>query len=497
MIVQYTTTGTAIRCYNANNTYNFTGCQGGRLVDGGYYRIDKESDFGVRLEDLDGNVINIDDAEGATGTHTLTRASFKGIGLTDGRTYYVQTEAGDEISLWTKPTGEAGRAQVSLFETTTFPELVIPADPDPPFWQLGSITIAGQHRFVEVVGLHSAIPTGTTHRLVVDLTADGDGRFAGVGGPSAFMGNYDDGVSTANSSGFGIGGVNVRTSTSSASSTVSVTTTVGGTLRANDVIIEADAIAALSAISATAGGGFIDVGDSYASAVISNTAVTTVTANIVSAEDVRITSAAFEYANVKSDTDGGGAIAFADGRSKLHVTHNSTTTISGRVYAFRTVLANAAHGVNLTANAAGHGGGLGVDAEANDDGDEDTQITGDTRVVLTPTARVIGANVYLWATGGRQYDITGSGSIAEIAANERTVTGYRAYQRAHSRGAAVGGDSDAQARIYVTELIEVFLDRSDSNAAEITVRRSRRPACPDPELLARGQRDGEVQLRLR
>jgi hypothetical protein len=219
-------------------------------------------------------------------------------------------------------------------------------------------------------------------------------------------------------------------------------------------------------VSANAGGGFIDVGDSLANATISNSAVTTIGGNLVAGRDVRVASAAYEYGNTKSNTDGGGAISFADGQSTLNVAHTSKVVISGRLFADRTVLANASHGVGLTNSSTGRGGGLGVDAEANDSSSEGTFITGTTQVKLLPTARVLGENVYLWAT---EYDInSSSGGIVQIAEVDRAVLGYRAYQHAYSKGSALGGDSDAEAHIGVTELIEVWLDSTTGNAAEIT-----------------------------
>ena len=52
-------------------------------------------------------------------------------------------------------------------------------------------------------------------------------------------------------------------------------------------------------------------------------------------------------------------------------------------------------------------GGLGADADADDDTDKGIHVSGVIQTRLESSARLIGANVYLSASGGQEHDLDG------------------------------------------------------------------------------------------
>ena len=333
----------------------------------------------------------------------------------------------------------------------------------PPFGGFplsGILSIGGTHKLQRVIGFTSASVGGTTHRLVIDITSNGGGTMVGVGGPKSLIGSDTDEVSTASSSGFGVGAIAVRSSFSSATAVVNVSTTIsGGTLRAQDMLVTATSIVNLAAVSANAGGGFIDVGDSTANLSLTNNVTTAIAsgARLIASRDVEIFATGLESANGESSTDGGGALGFASGTRRSPSTMRSRHAIGGYVFAFRTLLVEARNGMDLRDKSNADTGGLGANADANDDSDRGIHVTGLTQVKLESSGRLTGANVYLSASAGQEHEVDAAGGVVNVSPANAIVTGYVASARSDADATALGADSDAAATIKIVDLTEVWL----------------------------------------
>ena len=462
-IVQYTTDGVAIACTGGSDAGGQSGCVGGRLVNGGYYKVMFETNQSIQLANLTScsptcTAINIVNGNGASGTHSIVRAGEVSMGPTDGNTYWVQVLNPTQFKLRTRISTDPAGTIVDLVNQITVPAFGGLATP---------LSIGGTHTLERVIGFTGASVGGTVHRLVIDLASDGGGVMVGVGGPKSLIGSSSDEVSTASSSGFGVGAIAVRVSKSNANALANVSTTIsGGTLRANDVVISASSIVNIAFVSANAGGGFIDVGDSTANGSITNNVTTTIasTANVVAGRDVKVTAGGLESGNGESTTDGGGAIGFASGDTSLTVNYAVKVSIAGRVYAFRTLFVESRDGMDLRDKSGADTGGLGADADADDDTDKGIHVSGVIQTRLESSARLIGANVYLSASGGQEHDLDGLGGVVNTSPAAAIVTGYKAAARSDADATALGADSDAAATVVISDLTEVFLD----TASEIT-----------------------------
>ncbi|MGK2853884.1 MAG: hypothetical protein ACSLE3_07225, partial [Microbacteriaceae bacterium] len=452
-VVRYYADGTTLACSGASSGA-WTGCVGGRLVDGGYYRVIVQTNESIQLADLADTfpyaAISIG-SSGATGTHRVYRAIYEPI-ATSGNTYWVVRIDNDHIQLRTRPSGDPSGSLLALSDQVTIPTFLSPVDR------------SGDHVLTRVVGLTGQVPAGTVHRLTIDLTGTGNGVLVGVGGPKSLIGSATDEVSTAASSGFGVGAISVRNSKSYANATADIRTQIlGGTLRAMDVLVNATSIVNTAFVSANSGGGFIDVGDSQAYGDTSNVAMTTVAsgANIVAGRDASILATMVNYANGESNTNGGGFFASAYGDTRLFLDAVNVVQISGRVFAVRTLLAEARHGMNLRDRSVADTGGLGADVDANDTTANGIHVDSVNTVELTGSARLFAANAYLWSYQGLGHRIVLDGSIAD---DNLVVGEYRAWARSDADATALGADSDAGATVAVYDLTEVIL----RSGAEVT-----------------------------
>jgi len=184
-IVQYRTSGIAIACSGGSDSGGWSGCVGGRLVNGGYYKVIRDGDEAIQLANLSDTVsalqcflfgcdaIDIDTGGGATGIHTIARAGQIEMGATDGNTYWVEKVDNNHFKLWTRRLDDPTKVLVDLIS-----EVGVPTEIDAS----GFIDIGGSHYLERVVGFTTTSIGGTTHRLIIDLTSDGGGKMIGVGG---------------------------------------------------------------------------------------------------------------------------------------------------------------------------------------------------------------------------------------------------------------------------------------------------------------------------
>ena len=396
--------------------YRSTGTPLSGLVNGGYYEVINDGSAAIKLRPVGGGAtINIASSS-STAIHTLVRAGQVALGgLTDGDTYYVQVLDANRFQLRTRPTPMPG---IVVNLTTT---IGVPTSVDAS----GSLTIWGTHTLrTEAIPIF-ADGTGT-QRLVIDITGSLNGqKMIGVGGPRSVIGGAGDEIATSTSTGVGGGFVTVRNSQSDVTSSPTVNTNVnGGTLRAQDIVVSAQSQANIASVSSNEGGGFVDVGNSRADGVIDNVVSTTIadSANLVAGRDVKILATGAQKANGESSTDGGGFVSVADANSKLTLSHSVIATISGRVFAVRTLLAEARDGMDATVRANADTGGLGADSDANDDGDNGIHVDGTVRTAIGGTASLFGSLVYLSASAGGQRDIDAAGVVIDAPHRSWPVT---------------------------------------------------------------------------
>src|SRR4029453_1726581 len=100
----------------------------------------------------------------------------------------------------------------------------------------------------------------------------------------------------------------------------------------------------------------------------------------------------------------------------------------------------------LVANVYGNAdtGGLGADADANDDGSHGVRLGGQVQASLGGTANVYGGNVYISAQTGKQHDLDALGGVVDAAG--AIVTSTFAHARSDADADGLGPDSDAPGR---------------------------------------------------
>jgi hypothetical protein len=235
----------------------------------------------------------------------------------------------------------------------------------------GIISIGGTHTLQRVIGFTSSSVGGTVHRLVIDLTSDGGGQMIGVRRAEVAHRQRHDEVSTASSSGFGIGAIAVRSSFSSADrAVVNVSTTISkrhapraGHARQRELDREP-----LGPSPRTRAEGSSTSAISTANMSLTNNVTTAIgsTARLIAAADAEILATGLQTANGESNNGRRRRDRVRVGRHDPH----RQPRHPGRDRRLRVRLPDAAlgearNGLDLRDTSGADTGGLGADADAN------------------------------------------------------------------------------------------------------------------------------------
>ena len=319
----------------------------------------------------------------------------------------------------------------------------------------------GTHRLVNE-GI-AVISNGTgIQSLVVDLTSSGSGSphvLAGIGGPESLLGEQD-GVVSGTSTGIGGGLFDIRDATSFTASRPKVITSIGAAkLRGEDILISSASQANVAVASIGEGGGFASFGESNANADVTNIVHTTIDggADLFATHNIAITSKGIDIANGKAVNATGGLIAGADTDSTLELGYDVKTTVAGTVAANRTLLIDSAAGFDAKIYARSSSGGLGTDADANDDSGQGIRI-GQGFGALVESRIVDGATI----AAKLIYGSSGVGVAKGVDFANGNVTSSalsaKADSKSSARAAALGADSDAGAYVRYSDSAKVVLE---------------------------------------
>ncbi|MFN2609691.1 MAG: hypothetical protein ABR507_02275, partial [Actinomycetota bacterium] len=320
-------------------------------------------------------------------------------------------------------------------------------------------------------GTHSLLDEGIavigagsgTQDIVVDLQSgltSSPHVLVGVGGPSGQLGK-SDGIVSANSTSNGGGLFDLRNADSTMTTQPNVSITIGSAkMRGKDIFISS-ASASNGAISSRGeGGGFLSFGSSSATGTISNTVKTTLGSgsDLFATRDIKILSNGTQYGNTESVNATGGLIGTASATATLQVGFDIETKILGKVIANRTLVADAADGVDLNAYSQADSAGLGADVDANDDSSKGLHINnGLAQTEIGNGADLRAATVYLSAGVGELRGINASnGQVTSAAMTEKALA------RSNAHAAALGADSDAASHIIASDATKVLLDGGSS-----------------------------------
>src|SRR5262249_19418211 len=156
--------------------------------------------------------------------------------------------------------------------------------------------------------------------------------------------------------------------TSTAESEPTVTASVGAAkLRGNDIVVTSFSGSNVGVSSNGKGGGFLEFGSTEADATVNDTVTTSIAqgADLFASEDISLRSRGIESANGESVTGGGGLIATPDANTTLEMGWTIKTTVSGSVFANRTLLVDSSAGFKANDHASASSVGLGTNSEAN------------------------------------------------------------------------------------------------------------------------------------
>ncbi|MEO6494544.1 MAG: hypothetical protein ABIP99_17070 [Ilumatobacteraceae bacterium] len=388
---------------------------------------------------------------GLKADHSLRRVGYESVGLVEGNMYFISVVNGTTFQL----KNAAGTVQSGLVSKSGTHLLV----------NEGVAVVSGGTGSQQLyIDLNSGSLAGSPHILI------------GVGGPGALLADPSgstNGVVSATSTGIGGGVFRFSDVYSEVDVRPTVTTDVlGGTLRGGTVKVNGTSYANTAVSSVGKGGGFLGFGASNAFADVVNTVTVTVAddASIFSSSDAEITAVGFITANGEAVNRTGGLIAGADTDVDLELGFAVSTQIAGDIVANRTVLVDAAAGFDATANASSGSGGLGTNSDANDDSSQGVQVGHDhsasVSTTLAGTGSILGANVQLSATVGRQYTVNGvNGAI------DSSLLEVRGIARSTSNAYALGADSDAGAYVKLNSTATVTLATNSSvEGASVFVR---------------------------
>ncbi|HPM80080.1 MAG TPA: hypothetical protein PLF81_05245, partial [Candidatus Anammoximicrobium sp.] len=351
-------------------------------------------------------------------------------GLIDGRTYYVANVTSDTFQLSLTPDGT---------------DLVTldPTDPVTHNVLTGNRNTLGT-RGVDLTG----VGAGRQH-LVIDLTTPGSGtqQLIGIGGASSLAGAPSgDGIATASVSSGGGGVVSVDSAHTTAASKPASTLTVGQAahLDAASIAIASSSAGNVGGSTDNNDGGFVAVASGDSSISTNNTAGVVVndSATLDAAQDVEITSTSSQSASTLTDISSKGfagvpkanATATVDYESKVDV-HAATITAGNQmIIDARSNVAGA-----VTVNSDGRGAGSGSHANDSDDNDKGLFI-GNTRALTQTTVH------------------EDASLTAKALLLKATVTSVDASVEATAYGDGLGGNSNAEARLRMTDTTAVILD---------------------------------------
>src|SRR5262249_11426053 len=190
------------------------------------------------------------------------------------------------------------------------------------------------------------------------------------------------------------------------------------------------------------GGGFLAFGTSTANAdPLSTTAWTTVNsgAKLFASRDAKLYSKGFVAGNGESISATGGLVGSADTNVTLQMNFNVKTTMNGELTVNRSALLDAGAGFNGNAYARSDSGGLGADADANDDDNQGVRVgeSGGRALAQTQVGGHIlaGILVYMSAGVGIAHDLDSNGNVTDVAINSQGLA------RSNVHAAALGADS--------------------------------------------------------
>jgi large repetitive protein len=355
--------------------------------------------------------------------HDLRKVADQPIGgLQDGVTYYVDRIDADSFRLRSAP----GGAVVALDATDALTGAVL----------TGTSTLGKESVDLNNVGSGS-------HRLVLDITADGSGTqiLDGVGGARALAGAPSgDGVVTSAASGSGGGIVRVSGAEVSASTAPRVAVTIGSgaELAAQDITVAGLAKANISATSANSGGGLVSVGDAQATLYSAASSAVTVGsgATLTAGNDLTIRSFTDQNASVLAQSNGGGLVDFADADVAASLSYSATLSVlSGAdLKADNRLELDARSELDVDARSNADSAGLGSSADTS-------------------------AQVEIGTAADRaltRVQIAGRVQGAEVLVRART-TDLDVYTRAEGESGGAVADADASALVDIHDDVVVSL----------------------------------------
>ena len=303
---------------------------------------------------------------------------------------------------------------------------------------------------------------------------------AGIGGPESLLPDPGDtqapnGIVSATSTGVGGGLFDLRDATSYTASLPKVTVTIGGAkLRGQDIVIGGASQANVAVASVGLGGGFASFGESNANADVTNTVLTSIASNadLFATHNIAITAKGIDLANGKGVNATGGLIAGADTDVTVKLGFDMKTSIDGTIVANRTLVIDSSAGFDARVYARSSSGGLGTDADANDDSGQGIRIGQAEHPALAETRILDGADIrakLVYAAAG-----VGVGHGVDIANGNVTTDELlaKADAKATARAAALGADSDSAAYVRYSDTVRVVLEGNSEIEGDAVVLRA-------------------------
>ena len=409
----------------------------GGLVSGGRYAVILNSGKPNEIQLAEVATPDTPIALDTTGVPTSVPQTFLKVvdqpigGLVHEQNYYVTSVTADTFRLApTQSDAEHGTNILTL-------------DPTDP---VTHAVLTGTRNTLGTRGVHLTSVGAGQQYLIVDITAASSGqqKLLGVGiGQGLANAPSGDGIATASVSGGGGGVVSVEAAETTASSTPTATLTIGQAagLAASWIKLSASSAGNVGGSADNNNGGFVAVSNGRSSVATNNTASVVVSdgATLDASDKVDITSTTSESANTVTDISSSGFAGIPTANAKAHVDYRATVDIHAATITAENALtisslSNLAGNVTATAN----GSGVGSGSSANDDSGEGFYI-GST-VALTQTSILGGAQL-----------------SAESISVQANVTAVDATVDATAKGGGLGGNSNATARLEMTDTTDVVL----------------------------------------
>ncbi len=381
-----------------------------------------------RHNNVPGAPISLTVPLGATGVQTFSSNDNQPVGgLVSGDTYYVINATSYSFQLSVKP---GSNKVISLNTSKSTGEML---------------------DTIGVEGIDFTDALGTTVNLVIPLNksmAAGTYQLVGVGGLTGVLFNSTGGGANAIADGSSGGGVDIGGSLAIADSTPSLATYLGTSTHltaGGSIAITATSYANASANGTNIGAGFVAVGQGIADVAINHDVHVNVGDSDVISAQGNFTLQALSNNGVvaKTDSDGGGAIDFADAETTvaLYPLTSAAVGSNAKITAGSGILVSSQ--TNTTANqvtATANGDGLGVNAYAN--------------VELDLTVPIPGNPIYA-------YTETTIETGAALAAQETTIQAVTAYDLESNSTATSGAfgakdEGDAASNADDTSLVTIM-----------------------------------------